>query len=120
MKYKIYQIKKDCEARKYLFMSLEYMRFNGYQPRLEDYTLVYEDTLAEGEGLDHIYSRFNMGKNPDDFKGHIPGRPLGIRRHPPEERHPPLPGKKCRHLLQRQADGLSSAGFHPLGRNGML
>lgn len=49
MKYKIYQIKKDCEARKYLFMSLEYMRFNGYQPRLEDYTLVYEDTLAEGK-----------------------------------------------------------------------
>lgn len=70
MKYKIYQIKKDCEARKYLFMSLEYMRFNGYQPRLEDYTLVYEDPLAEGEDLDHIYSRFNMGRNPDDFKGH--------------------------------------------------
>lgn len=70
MKYKIYQIKKDYEARKYLFMSLEYMRSNGYQPRLEDYDLVYESTLAVGEGLDHIYARFNMEKKPDDFKGH--------------------------------------------------
>lgn len=70
MKYKIYQLKKDYEARKYLFMSLEYMRSNGYQPRLEDYDLVYESTLAVGEGLDHIYARFNMEKKPDDFKGH--------------------------------------------------
>ena len=67
--YAIYQIKDDGQGRKYLFMSTEYLKNQGFSVEYDDYQMVYGDELGENETLDSLYEKFNV-RRPLDFKGH--------------------------------------------------
>jgi len=69
MEYKIYQLKDNEEARKYMFR-----RYNENDvPRIYLYDVVYSGDVEAGDSvedtLEGLYMTFNVN-HPSDFKGH--------------------------------------------------
>lgn len=67
--YKIYQLKNGEENHDYRFESLNRLRKYGLKLEPERYEEVYNGVMKPGEGLEDLYSKFNVNR-PDDFKGH--------------------------------------------------
>lgn len=61
--------KKGDETLDYRFEPLDSIHRNGLTVKAENYELVYQASLAAGEGLEDIFTRFNM-ERPADFTGH--------------------------------------------------
>lgn len=67
--YGIYQIKRKSPGENYAFMSMEYVEKHGFEIRKEDYSLVWQDELKDGEDVETLFEKFNL-HIPEGFKGH--------------------------------------------------
>lgn len=67
MKIRIYQINMDRDTNRMAFMNYEFANKHGFTPEI--YDLVYDGDL-DAENLEDIYTILNIGKRPEDFKGH--------------------------------------------------
>lgn len=67
MKVRVYQIDSDRDINRLAFMNYEFTMQHGWKPEL--YNIVYEGDL-EAATLDDIYTILNIGKRPENFKGH--------------------------------------------------
>ena len=67
--FSIYQIRGGDETRDYRYESLDSLRRNGLSVKPENYELVYTAPLTAKDGLEGIYTRFNVDR-PADFTGH--------------------------------------------------
>ena len=75
MKYQIFQVRDDAENSRYIkFSGLEMVNHLGLKITRDLYEKVYEGEIEEQESvevtLDTIYTLFNIGHRPSDFKGH--------------------------------------------------
>ena len=71
-KYHIYQLPDGDKYHGIRFESMEQLKREGVQLNLEDYQLVYEDTLDDFKGndtLESLFTKFNID-HPEDFRGH--------------------------------------------------
>lgn len=65
----IYQLNDTKEASEMRFMRLDYIEKNNYSVDISKYNEIYSCPLKDGEGLEDIFTRFNVDR-PADFKGH--------------------------------------------------
>lgn len=65
----IYQLNDTKEASEMMFMRLDYIEKNNYSVDISKYNEIYSCPMKEGEGLEDIFTRFNVDR-PADFKGH--------------------------------------------------
>lgn len=71
-KYHIYQLPDGDKYHGIRFESMEQLKRDGVQLNLEDYQLVYEDTVDDFKGndtLESLFTKFNID-HPEDFRGH--------------------------------------------------
>ncbi|EWM53958.1 YodL domain-containing protein [Ruminococcus flavefaciens] len=71
-KYHIYQLPDGDKYHGIRFESMEQLKRDGVQLNLEDYQLVYEDTVDDFKGndtLESLFTKFNID-HPEDFSGH--------------------------------------------------
>ncbi|MBP3798427.1 MAG: toprim domain-containing protein [Ruminococcus sp.] len=71
-KYHIYQLPDGDKYHGIRFESMEQLKRDGVQLNLEDYQLVYEDTVDDFKGndtLESLFTKFNID-HPKDFIGH--------------------------------------------------
>ena len=66
-KVRVYQLPTEHNAK---FMGLEFVTEHNIMPRLEEYNLVWEGEVEEDANLDALYTKFNVGQKPEDYKGH--------------------------------------------------
>lgn len=66
----IYQLKDGYDLHYHRFTSLEQLQKDGLSVEYRNYNRIYTAPLNEGDTLGRIYSRFNTGDYPEDFKGH--------------------------------------------------
>lgn len=64
---KIYQLHNSHDAK---FMDYEFVKENNIVLKLWDYNLVWDGEVDDNTTLDDIYTKFNVGKKPEDFTGH--------------------------------------------------
>ena len=67
--FSIYQLKDGDQTLDYRFEPLDSIHRNGLSVDPANYELVYHAPLTPGEGLEDIYTRFNIDR-PADFTGH--------------------------------------------------
>lgn len=67
VKVRIYQINSDRDINRLAFMGYEFVHRHGWKPEL--YDIVYDGDL-EANTLDDIYTILNIGKRPDNYRGH--------------------------------------------------
>ena len=67
--FSIYQLKDGDQTLDYRFEPLDSIHRNGLSVNPANYELVYHAPLTPGEGLEDIYTRFNIDR-PADFTGH--------------------------------------------------
>ncbi len=65
----IYQLNDTKEASEMMFMRLDYIEKNSFSVDISKYNEIYSCPMKEGEGLEDIFTRFNVDR-PADFKGH--------------------------------------------------
>ena len=69
-RFMVYQIIEDSPGRDILFMEMDYVKEKGLEIRPEYYRQVYEAPLKSDDTLDTLYTRFNEGNYPEDYRGH--------------------------------------------------
>lgn len=68
-RYAIYQLRRNAELAKLLFMSSDHLTKNNLPVEAENYDYIYGGHLPDGATLDDIYNRFNRAI-PDGYTGH--------------------------------------------------
>lgn len=66
--YKIYQL-MDGKGGLYRFMGMDFIKSRGITVSGGDYRMVYSGQMGEGDTLDTLFVKFNIGQ-PDGFTGH--------------------------------------------------
>ncbi|MBQ8709367.1 MAG: hypothetical protein IJ550_02130 [Bacteroidaceae bacterium] len=75
MKYTIYQVKDDAPNARYItFSGLDFVREMGIALTADLYNKVYSGEVEAAESveatLENLFTKFNIGRKPEGFKGH--------------------------------------------------